>query len=130
MANIFISYSRRDGAYANQLRAALDQLNIHGFLDQLDIAAGASWDRKIRDSILEADAVLVIVSENSIQSNYVLAELGMAWSYEKLIIPVIPKGAKVKMADIPPILRDIQLLDVRDQSVDEVAGAIYKILSK
>ncbi len=80
MSEVFIIYSRRDGAYANQLFRALKRLRVSGFLDEADVTSGASWNERIKDAIRKADAVVVLLSENSVQSNFVMAEVGAAWS--------------------------------------------------
>lgn len=128
MFRIFISYSRRDGSYANKLYRALSHLHVGGFLDQVDIAAGASWDNAIREAIRDADAVVVLLSENSVQSNFVLAELGVAWNLDKPIIPVIPPGADLSSAELPPILQDLKFVDARRQTTEETARIIQDMM--
>jgi hypothetical protein len=124
MSHIFMCYSRRDGAYANQLFRALNRLSVSGFLDQADATSGASWDKQIKDAIQKADAVVVSLSENSILSNYVMAEVGAAWSLGKRIIPVIPPGASIEEAGVPPVLQDFQILDARRQTLAQTADQI------
>lgn len=128
MSKIFMSYSRRDGAYADQLFRALSGLHVSGFLDQADIASGASWRGEIKEAIRNADAVVVLLSENSVQSNFVMAEVGVAWSLEKPIIPVIPPGASMQMAGVPPILQGLQILDARKQTPEDTANQIVEVL--
>jgi len=78
MAGVLISYSRRDGAYANLLFRALKQLRVSGFLDEADVTSGAGWNEQVKDAIRNADAFVVLLSENSVQSNFVMAEVGAA----------------------------------------------------
>lgn len=124
MSRIFMSYSRRDGAYANQLFRALSRLHVSGFLDQTDIAAGASFGEQLKDAIRDADAVVVLLSENSVQSNFVMVEAGFAWGLGKRIIPVIPPDALISLGEVPPILQDLQILDARQQTPEETADQI------
>lgn len=129
MSSVFLSYSRKDGSYANQLQAVLDRLEVHGFLDETDIATGGVWDKQIRDTIRNADAVVIVLSEHSVHSNWVMAEAGMAWGLDKRIIPVIPPGSKLDMSEIPPILQDAQILDARELSPTETAEQILDAIS-
>jgi hypothetical protein len=124
MSRIFMSYSRSDGAYANQLYRALRNLHVEGFLDEADIAAGARWDTRIKDAIRNADAVVVLISESGVRSSYVMAEVGLAWETNKRIIPVIPAGASIETSELPAILQDFNVLDARRQSPDDIAERI------
>lgn len=128
MSRIFLSYSRRDGAYANQLHKLLDRLQVHGFLDQADIAAGARFDEYIRDAIRDSDAVVVLLSENSVQSNWVMAEVGAAWTLDKRIIPVIPPGASIRIEELPAFFQDVEILDARQQPLAETAEKIADVV--
>ncbi len=121
MSSIFMSYSRKDGSYANQLQSVLDKLDVHGFLDETDIATGGKWNKHLRDTIRKTDAVVIILSENSIYSNWVMAEAGIAWGLDKRIIPVIPPGSKLEAHEIPPVLQGTQVLDARHLSPTETA---------
>ena len=126
MASIFLSYSRKDGSYTNQLRAALDKLEVHGFLDETDVATGAQWNKHIRDAIQKVDAVVVVLSENSVHSNWVMAEVGLAWGLDKRTIPVIPPGSKLETDEVPPVLQDSEILDARSISPAETASQILQ----
>ena len=130
MSRVFMAYSRRDGAYASQLYRALTSLNVEGFLDAADVAAGAVWDEAIKRAVRDADAVVVLLSENSLRSNFVMAEVGLAWDANKRIIPVIPPDATIEMNELPEILRDIAILDARNQTPAETADQIALAVAK
>ncbi len=121
MSRVFISYSRKDGSYVNQLWSVLDKLEVDGFLDETDIATGGTWDKHIRDTIQKADAVVIVLSENSVHSNWVMAEAGMAWGLDKRIIPVISPGSQLTAHEISPVLQDTRILDARNLSPVETA---------
>lgn len=76
MAQLFISYSRKDG-WARALAGELRNKARHTvFVDYLDIHGGADWWDTICAEIRECDALVYVVSPNSVVSHYCLAEVG------------------------------------------------------
>lgn len=129
MSRIFMSYSSKDGSYASQLAQALANMKISGYLDQTDIAAGASWDRQLKEAIEHSDIFIVLLTENSVKSNYVMAEVGLAWGAGKRIVPVIPPGATMRKSAVPPILQDLEIIDASSRSLEETAAQIARAVA-
>lgn len=73
MADVFISYSRKDRERCNAIREALDQLEINVWSDT-GIGAGSAFDREIERQIEEARALLVLWSKDSVESDWVRNE--------------------------------------------------------
>lgn len=95
MARIFISYKRTvepDEPLALALYASFKGTH-EVFIDQDRILLGQDWVRRIRDEIEAADFLVVLLSENSIQSQMVAEEIRMA---EKM-------RAKTAKPDLLPI---------------------------
>ena len=87
--NIFLSYSRIDGAFALKLAIDLRAMDITVWIDQLDIPAGARWDREVENALQKSETVLVIVSEASANSDNVLNEISYALDQKKKVIPIV-----------------------------------------
>jgi hypothetical protein len=89
MADIFISYARKDREAAERLAASLKE---HGYQVWWDTELVGSDD--FRDVILEeltrAKAVIVIWSENSVRSKFVRDEASRADNANKLITTCLP----------------------------------------
>ena len=64
--SVFISYSRKDSAFAQELRDALEQRGFAAYLDTKDIQPGEYWRARLEGLILAADAVVFIISPNSV----------------------------------------------------------------
>ena len=79
----FISYSHKDGVFANQLHADLQDKGVPCWIDKEDLRL----DTKLRDGIDEAvrrhDKLLLILSENSINSQWVEQEVETALEKEQ-----------------------------------------------
>ncbi len=88
---IFISYSRRDQAIAKRINECLKKKDYLTFLDLEDLMAG-DFVVQINNAIVEASedgCVLLLVTENSLKSEWVLKEVLFAVSKGGNIISVI-----------------------------------------
>jgi TIR domain len=97
MADIFISYSRSDKAFAERLYRELERFNVHGFMDDSDLAAGSEWSTRLRETVRNADAVLVILSKSAARSNWVLAEIGLADTLGKKVSPCLGSAGSLNV---------------------------------
>ena len=64
---VFISYSRKDWAFADELVAGLEYGGFAPFLDRHDIAAGEEWEARLGGLIEQSDTVVFIVSPEADQ---------------------------------------------------------------
>jgi hypothetical protein len=75
---------------------------------------GAPWDREIRDRLIKADAVLVVLSQTSIGSQRILGQVEFAEANAKHIISLVIGSLKER--EIPPWIRARSYVDARDQT--------------
>lgn len=59
--NVFISYSRDDLKFADQLDAALDCMGFECTLDRHGIHGGEDWKLRLGNLILAADTVVFVL---------------------------------------------------------------------
>jgi hypothetical protein len=85
MANLFLSYSRKDELAARRLMSWLEQEGHEVWRDEDDIGGGASFSTEIERALKDCDAVLVLWSADSVQSMWVRDEAGYARDAGKLI---------------------------------------------
>jgi hypothetical protein len=121
VADIFISYSRADEVFVKRLYSELRRFNVRGFRDATDLAAGASLSRQLKESIENADAVLVVLSKDAVHSSWVMAEVGLAQSLKKAVIPVLAPGQSYDES-VPPQLVDRLVLEAGKLPIEEVAA--------
>ncbi len=91
--NVFISYSHRDNDFAHMLSTALGSDGYDVFIDN-KIPIGNNIYKDIGKGIARADAVIVVISKNSINSSFVANETVSMLSFldkgrMPLIIPVV-----------------------------------------
>ena len=83
LPSCFISYSTKDEEFARQLYARMVDANIQVWFAPEDLKGG----RKLPDQLFEAiqihDRLLIVLSEHSIQSEWVISEIRKAREVEK-----------------------------------------------
>jgi hypothetical protein len=105
---IFISYSRRDTAIADQMVVALEAARFAVMIDRRDLPYGEKWQQELSDFIRASDTVIWLVSPASIASRWCNWELGEVQRLNKRLVPVV--AALVKPDDLPGSLGQIHLL--------------------
>lgn len=85
---IFISYSRDDLEFAEQLDAALDLYGFECTLDRHSISGGEDWQRRLGALIAEADTIVFVLSPASARSEICAWEVAEAVRLGKRILPV------------------------------------------
>lgn len=87
--SVFISYSRDDIVFADQLDAVL---GLHGFtttLDRSGISGGEDWKEKLGALIRDTDTVVFVMSPSSATSDICGWEVAEAVRLGKRILPVV-----------------------------------------
>jgi WD40 repeat protein len=87
--NVFISYSRDDIDFADQLSAALGLHDFDISLDRLSVSGGEDWKLRLAGLILGADTVVFVLSPASASSKICQWEVEEATKLGKRIIPVV-----------------------------------------
>ena len=116
---VFISYSRKDAAFAETLVAALNERGFEAFLDKKDILPGEPWKERIGALILTADAVVFVISPDSIASSVCAWEIEETGRLQKKLLPVLHRD--VVDSQVPPGLSRLNYIFLRPQD-DFAAG--------
>jgi hypothetical protein len=67
---VFVSYARRDLAFAEFLAAGLARHGIQGWIDVHAIGPGDDWQTAVGDALERCTAVVAIVTRSSLRSGY------------------------------------------------------------
>lgn len=89
MAEVFISYSRSDGDFVRRLHGELAKREVEAWVDWEDIPPSAEWWQDICSAIEKSDAVVFVMSPDSIASRICGDELALAVRHNKRLIPVV-----------------------------------------
>src|SRR6202035_5418696 len=77
-ARIFISYSRKDMAFADRLDAALKARGFEPLIDREEIYAFEDWWERIQNLIGQAGTVVFVLSPDAVTSGVALKEIAHA----------------------------------------------------
>ena len=99
-SKIFISYSRDDIEFADQLDATLRLAGYTTTIDRHGIMGGEDWERRLEELIRDSDSVVFVLSPSSAASRACTWELEKARQLGKRIIPVACRP--LSGADQPP----------------------------
>lgn len=126
MSYVYISYSRKDSLIAELISRELVNNDIDIWIDKVGIEGGMNWQSEILQAINHAFAVVVLLSENSVNSDFIRYEIGYSLGRgDLLIIPVIT--GNFDFESIPSMLRAIQWLQLTPpykESITQLVDAI------
>ncbi len=92
----FISYSMKDARLAEEVALSLRETGVSAYVAGEDIAPGANIFDEISSHIVAADFVVVILTENVAESQWVNQEIGFAFAANKHVIPLVDIGVRIK----------------------------------
>jgi hypothetical protein len=123
-ASVFISYSRGDRELARGIKLILESAGMQVWIDEGELLAGDSLIQRISEAVGNADFLVALVSENSIDSNWCQKEISLAVtdginSGRTKAIPV-----RVGDVEMPRALADVLYLDFDPASAEESASEI------
>ncbi|HET6597401.1 MAG TPA: TIR domain-containing protein [Anaerolineales bacterium] len=120
MAQIFISYSRKDIGFVRKLAGDLEKAGYDVWWDLTDLRGGDDWLRVIPSAIESSDSFIVVLSPNSALSDWVKKEYTQALSLRKKIIPLM-----LTRSGVPFALNTINYVDFTS---DDYAANLQSLL--
>jgi hypothetical protein len=117
---IFISHRHKDREIA---KALIDLLESAFYIDPTDIRCtsvqgymltpGERTSEELRSNLAGAELVMGLLSPDTTESNYVLAELGAAWGRDVSTFPLLARGATYE--DVPSPLNERHSISLETQ---------------
>ena len=104
---VFISYSRQDIEFANQIRTTLSEGDVEVWQDVARIRLTTEWPEQLARAINECDVLLILVSKHSVRSEYFNKEIVYALKKKKPVIALHVDDAELP-AKVDFMLGDIQ----------------------
>ena len=92
----FISYSRKDMAFADRLEPALKDRGIEPLIDRTEIHAFEDWWKRIQALIGQADTVILLLSPDAVASDVCKKEVAYAASLNKRFAPIVLRRVEAK----------------------------------
>ena len=134
--DVFISHANRDKEeLVEDLYKSLDKLGIQIFYDKESIEWGDNWKDKILNGVKKAEFAIIVISENFFGREWTERELKELLSRQnrngqKLILPILKNITLEQLQQEYPSVADIQAIDSKNYSTDEMALMFAKQLIK
>lgn len=124
--HFFMSYSRDDASYQKRIISQLRQRGINVWVDTENLIPGSpAWEREIERAIRAASGIIVLLSPDSNNSEWVRREISFAEQNQKRIFPILVRGDEDD--SIPLRLSSHQRVDLRrdfDGGLNELERAL------
>jgi hypothetical protein len=124
MAQVFISYSRRDLSFVERLTADLKNSGLDVWYDISGISGGSTWRNEIEKAITNSQFVIVVLSPDSIASEWVEREFLFASGLKRKIIPLMHRTCKLTLNYLT-----LNYLDVRGENYQTSFPRLLESLS-
>lgn len=120
--NIFMSYSRRELGFVDDLVSKLEAEGYNVWLDYRVLVPGTPWKGQIDKGLQDADTVLLVVSRASLASKYVALEWQHFLETNKRVILLI-----FEAVDLPNALEKYEWVDFRGSYKAGVAELLSQL---
>ena len=111
---VFVSYASTDGPSVQAIYRALSAAKIPSWLDKRELVPGANIYEEIKDALKKCDALILILSRNSLKSHWVPFEgaLFSGQSDTKPLIPVVLDEKGKAQANNLPFVKGRYYIDL------------------
>lgn len=110
---VLISYTHEDSDIAYEIRDLFSEMSISCFMFEKDIKTGVLWEETIRNVLSEVRAAVVLLTPRSVDSNWVLCEMGALWALKK---PLFPALLCVEPHHLPELILQYAPWDIKSRS--------------
>ncbi len=129
MSSIFLSHNYADKPFARRLAKDLERLDIEVWLDEAEIKIGDSLIEKIREGIDQMEYLGVILTKNSIDSEWVKKEIDIAMNQEIAgkkvkILPILLENCELPGFLVGKLYADFRLKDDYQQEFKKIASRL------
>lgn len=128
---VFVSYAHKDNEKVLDLIKLLKRKMCRIWYDE-GLTPGGSWNDDLANHISKCECVIIIITNNSIQSQYVKSELNYAISLNKKIYPVFLENVELP-AGLAMMLGTTQYIYINDlesetnKLIDSLPEIIFEI---
>mgnify|MGYP000975971531 CR=1 FL=1 len=128
--DVFISHASKDRDWVKNLVAALSDRGLCVWYDETNIKFGDSILRGIEEGLRESKYIVILLTPDTVSSNWAAAELGAALAMKKVLIPIVSEDMQLK--DLPGPVRSRRFLRKGDPNsiAEEIAEGIFSIHQK
>ncbi len=132
--DVFLSHANKDKAeIVDELFLSLQKLGVKIFYDKNSLEWGDIWKNRILEGTQKAEFAIIVISENFFDREWTEKELNEFLNRQnrngqKLILPILLNISKDDLREKYPDVADIQAINSKDYSCDEIALLFAKQL--
>ncbi len=124
--NVFISYSRQEVGFVDELAHQLEKEGFEIWLDYRSLVPGTPWARQIEQGVDRSDVILLVVSKSSMASKYVEFEWQRVVEMEgKRIMLLI-----FEAVELPEVLEKYEWVDFRGKYDDAMVELVRQVKAR
>lgn len=134
--DVFLSHANADKSdIVDELNSSLEKLGVKIFYDKRSLEWGDNWKNRILDGTKKAEFAIIVISENFFDREWTEKELSeflgrQSKNGQKLILPIIHNITNKDLRQKYPLVADIQAIDSKEHSCDEIALLFARQLIK
>jgi len=129
---VFISHSHTNEPLAREVTAALQNSGLEVWDDEKEIFPGDNWAEKVAQALREAEAMVVLLTPDALNSNWVQHDIDYALSERRfrnrLVTVLAGPSEKLPEDKIPWILRRLKFINLADngkkEDIEQIAQAL------
>jgi len=107
-ARVFVSYSRKDAEFTDELVISLQSHGFDVVFDREDLFPGEQFEPRLHNLISESDTTVVVMSPNWVASEWCRNEYQIAQNLGRRLLPLLI--APVNLADMPGVIAKLQFI--------------------
>ena len=124
MTQIFLSYSRKDLDFVEQLASDLKESGLDVWYDLSGLDGGSRWRNSIEKAIRESQYVVIVLSPDSVSSEWVEREYLFASNLGRKIVPVL-----LRPCELPLYYLNIHYIDFQDGKYKQNYPLLLRVLN-
>jgi hypothetical protein len=127
---VFLSYANADLDVVHRVEDGLAAAGVRVWLDRM-VQPGKNWMQELERELSAADFVAFFISPHSVKSGWAMQEVQIALHRQvsgeggAVILPII-----LADADVPPLLRQFQWVDLRDGDVEKAVSQLVDAIRR
>ena len=120
---VFISYEHKDKRFVKKLAGDLVKEDLEPWWDFDALKGGHNWQKEIQQGIKRCDFFIVVLTPQSVESEWVNKEITYANEYKKKIIPI-----RLKDCERPISIIERQYIDFEKQTQKAALKQLFELL--
>ncbi|MEO8383233.1 MAG: toll/interleukin-1 receptor domain-containing protein [Acidobacteriota bacterium] len=127
---VFISHSSTDEKFADHIRDFLTKVGFQVWDPDRDLLPGSNWLTETGRALEHADAVVLLLSDASLRSEFSKREIQYVTTQQKYENRVVPVRLGTGAGKVPWILRNLSVIEAPAQDPEGTARLIATRLEK